>query len=172
MLSTLKLVITPLLLLSLLTACGFQLRGNVDIPDEWLEMHLVTSSPNGELAKSVRSSFTNNGVQWLDAGEANYVLELGNERFEQHNLTIGGNARAAEFELTMTTTMEIRDQKGNVVMPVREVTVQKIMTNDPRNVTGKVEETNLLQREMRQELVQQMMRNVRFAATAGVATTD
>ena len=172
MLSTLKRVFTPLLLLSLLTACGFQLRGSVDIPEEWLAMHLVTISPNSELAKSVRSSFSNNGVQWLDAGDANYVLALGNERFEQRNLTIGGNARAAEFELTLTTTMEIQDQKGNVVLPVREVTVQKIMTNDPRNVTGKVEETNLLQREMRQELVQQMMRNVRSAAVPGVATAD
>jgi LPS-assembly lipoprotein len=170
--SNLKLVFTPILLLSLITACGFQLRGSADIPEEWLALHLLTNSPNSELAKSVRSSFSNNGVQWLDAGDANYVLELGNERFEQRNLTIGGNARAAEFELTLTASMEIRDQKGKVVLPAREVSVQKIMTNDPRNVTGKVEETNLLQREMRQELVQQMMRNIRFAASTGVANTD
>jgi LPS-assembly lipoprotein len=150
-----------------LAGCGFQLRGTVDIPEEWLTLHLVTASPNGELAKGVRSSFSNNGVQWVEAGEANYVLQLGNEKFEQRNLSIGANARAAEFELTLSTTLQVRDSKGKEVVPESDVIVHKIMTHDPENVTGKIEESNLLRREMRQELVQQLMRNIRFAATSG-----
>ena len=165
-----RLITLSALLLSL-TACGFQLRGVVDIPEDWLSMHLVTRSPNGELAKGVRSSFANNGVQWLEATEANYTLELGNEDFEQRNLTIGANARATEFELTMRTTMKVRDDKGEVVVPESAVQVTKIMTHDPSNVTGKVEEINLLRREMRQELVQQLMRNIRFAATNSATQT-
>ncbi len=165
-------LITPALLLALLTGCGFQLRGHIEIPREWLAMHLVTSSPNGELARGVRSSFANNGVQWMDADEANYVLQLGDEKYAQRNLSIGANARAAEFELTLSTTMLVRDAKGEVVVPQADVVVYKIMTHDPTNVTGKVEESNLLRREMRQELVQQVLRNIRFAATSGVAKTS
>jgi LPS-assembly lipoprotein len=156
-----------LALLLLLSGCGFQLRGTVDIPEQWLAMHLATSSPNSELAKSVRSSFSNNGVQWLEASEANYVLQLGNEKFERRNLSIGANARAAEFELTLGTTMQVRDANGKEVIPQSDIMVHKIMTHDADNVTGKVEESNLLRREMRQELVQQLMRNIRFAATSG-----
>ncbi len=152
-----------------LGGCGFQLRGTVDIPEEWLALHLDTSRPNSELAKGVRSSFSNNGVQWLEASEANFVLLLGNEKFERRNLTIGANARAAEFQLTLSTTMQVRDADGKEVVPQSDVVVHKIMTHDPGNVTGKVEESNLLRREMRQELVQQLMRNMRFAATSGVA---
>ena len=152
-------------LILLVSGCGFQLRGTVDIPQEWLALHLVTASPNGELSKGVRSSFANNGVQWLEAGDANYVLHLGDEKFEQRNLSIGANARAAEFELTLSTTLRVLDGKGAEVLPQSDVLVHKIMTHDPSNVTGKVEESNLLRREMRQELVQQLMRNIRFAAT-------
>ena len=155
-----------LTLLLLLTGCGFQLRGTIDIPEQWLAMHLNTASPNGELARGVSSSFANNGVQWLEASEANYILDLGNEKFEQRNLSIGANARAAEFELTLSTTMQVSDAKGKVVVEQSDVVVNKIMTHDPENVTGKVEESNLLRREMRQELVQQLMRNIRFAATS------
>ncbi|MCZ6828690.1 MAG: LPS assembly lipoprotein LptE [Gammaproteobacteria bacterium] len=168
----LKHIITPALLLTLLTGCGFQLRGNIDIPQEWLALHLVTSSPNGELAKGVRSSLSNNGVQWLAANEANYVLQLGAEKYERRNLSIGANARAAEFELTLSTTLQVRNAKGEVVVPQSDLVVHKIMTHDPDNVTGKVEESNLLRREMRQELVQQLMRNIRFAATSGVAKAN
>ena len=156
-----------LALLLPLGGCGFQLRGTVDIPEQWLAMHLATPSPNSELAKSVRSSFSNNGVQWLEASEANYVLQLGNEKFERRNLSIGANARAAEFELTLGTTMQVRDANGKEVIPQSDIMVHKIMTHDADNVTGKVEESNLLRREMRQELVQQLMRNIRFAATSG-----
>ena len=165
----LKHIVAPTLLMMLLTGCGFQLRGNIEIPQEWLALHLVTSSPNGELAKGVRSSFSNNGVQWLEASDANYVLQLGDEKFERRNLSIGANARAAEFELTLSTTLQVRDAKGKEVVPQSDVVVHKIMTHDPSNVTGKVEESNLLRREMRQELVQQLMRNIRFVATSGVA---
>jgi LPS-assembly lipoprotein len=160
---SLKLLLTLSLLL---TGCGFHLRGAVDIPEQWLALHLTTSSPNGELARGVASSFANNGVQWLDASEANYTLQLGGEKFERRNLSIGANARAAEVELTLSTTMQVRDTKGAVVVEQSEVVVNKIMTLDPENVTGKVEESNLLRREMRQELVQQLMRNIRFAATS------
>jgi LPS-assembly lipoprotein len=158
---------TLMLALSLVVgACGFHLRGAVDIPEQWLALHLNTPSPNGELAKGVTSSFANNGVKWLDADEANYTLQLGNEKFERRNLSIGANARAAEFELTLSTTMQVHDAKGKVVVEEADVVVHKIMTHDPENVTGKVEESNLLRREMRQELVQQLMRNIRFAATS------
>ena len=37
---------------------------------------------------------------------------------------------------------------------------------DGINITGKVEESRLLQREMRVDLVQQLMRKIRFLATA------
>ena len=89
-----------------LASCGFQLRGNIDIPPEWQELRMVSPSPNGELAREVRDGFSNNGVQWVDAATANYVLRLDDERFEQRNLTIGSNARATEFELTLSTTLQ------------------------------------------------------------------
>ncbi len=153
------------LLLVLLAGCGFQLRGNVDIPQQWMAMHMEAASPNGELAKGVRAALANNGVEWLAADEANYTLHLGPEKYEQRNLSIGDNARAAEFELTLSAAMLVRDAGGKVVMDETEVVVHKVMTHNPSNVTGKVEEANLLRREMRQDLVQQVMRNIRFAAT-------
>ena len=94
--------------------------------------------------------------------EANYRLSLGREQFEQRNLTIGGNARAAEFQLSMRTTLQVTDRSGIELQPPTELSVQKIMTHDPENPTGKVEEARLL----RTELAQQVLRQVRFLATA------
>lgn len=157
------------LILPLLAGCGFHLRGDIDLPESWTSLYLSSASPNSELSSSLRDSFAANGIQWRDAGDANYLLYLGNERLERRNLTIGQNARVAELELIMTTSLRITDRAGNELMPETDVSVQKVMTSDPENITGKVEESRLLQREMRQSLVQQLMRRVRFLATSPVA---
>jgi len=161
------LTLALLLLLSVLSGCGFHLRGAIDLPPAWKDLHLVSASPNAELSQALRAGLDNAGIQWRDLSDANYVLYLGGETYKRRNLTIGNNARAAEFELKMTTNLRVTDRAGQELMPETEVSSYKIITNDPENVSGKVEESRLLQQEMRQELVQQLIRKLRFVATDG-----
>lgn len=154
-----------LALLPTLVACGFQLRGSIDLPPEWKTLHLSTISPNSELSRELRASFEANGIQWVGRAEAAYTLQVGTERFERRNLTIGQDAKAAEFELIMDSTLRVIDQEGNEIMALTTVSAHKVITNDPENITGKVEEARLLRVEMRSSLVRQIMRQVRFLAT-------
>ncbi|MEP5763196.1 MAG: LPS assembly lipoprotein LptE [Halieaceae bacterium] len=159
-----------IVLMSLLSACGFHLRGSINLPPAWNDLHLASASPNSELARAFRDRLENAGISWRDRADANYTLVLGTERFDRRNLTIGGNARASEFELKMTTSLQVTDRAGNELMPETDVSSYKIITNDPENVSGKLEESRLLRREMRDELVQQLMRKLRFLATGGSAS--
>ena len=157
------------LLVSLLiiSGCGFQLRGTVDVPEDWMRLHLRTANPNSELTGATINGFTANGVEFVDRDKANYTLHLGPETFKRRNLSIGSNARAAEFELEMSTTLRVTDNSGSELMAATDLSVFRIMTSDVNNITGKVEESRLLQREMRVDLVQQIMRQVRFLASSG-----
>lgn len=152
-----------------LAACGFQLRGvgnNLTvIPDDWKKMALSTPNPNGELSRDVVNRFTANGVEWIDRKDARYILNLSNERFTQRNLSLNSEARAAEFELTLSAEFSVRDDNGEVMQPTT-ASVVKTMENDPRNVTGKSEEIRLLRGEMRVELAQQILRRVGFFAAS------
>jgi LPS-assembly lipoprotein len=152
-------------LLPTLVACGFQLRGSIDLPPEWKALHLSTASPNSELSSELRAGFEANGIQWVGRADAAYTLQVGAEIYERRNLTIGQDAKAAEFELTMSTTLRVIDLEGNETMALTTVTANKVITNDPENITGKVEEARLLRGEMRSSLVRQIMRQVRFLAT-------
>jgi LPS-assembly lipoprotein len=153
----------------LLTACGFQLRGTggTMVPDEWRSMHLVTNNPNGELSRAVDTTFSASGVEWHDDSEfANFQLILGGERFSQRNLSISADARAAEFEFTMSTQFSVRDAQGKEVMPPTTASVIQQMENDPRNVVGKAEELRIIKSEMRVELAQQLLRRIGFFAAS------
>ena len=153
--------------LSLLTACGFQLRGvgATTVPEEWKRMHLVTNQPNSEFTRAVMDQFAANGIQWLEAGDANYSLVLNPETFEQRNLSLNAEARVSEFELTMKSQFRVlkTSTQEEVIAPTT-VSVVKQMENNPRNVVGKEGETRLIQSEMRSELAEQIMRRIGFFA--------
>ncbi len=156
-----------LVTLGLLTACGFQLRGvgGTSVPDDWKQMHLVTGNPNSEFARAVVAQFGANGVEWQEAEDANYILQLGPERMQRRNLSLNAEARVSEIELTMSASFEVTAAgSGEEVMPQTTLSVLKQMENNPRNVVGKEGELRLIEGEMRQELADKIMRRVGFFA--------
>lgn len=148
----------------LLAGCGFQLRGSIDLPPDWEKLHLSTGSPNSELSREVRDGALRAGVDWLPRTEANYIVHLGGERFSRRNRTIGSTARASEFELEMTTTLRVTDRNGEELLPETEYDILRVITNDPNNISGKAQETELVRREMRQALARQLLQQLRFLA--------
>lgn len=166
-------VLVSLTLACVLTACGFQLRGTggTSLPESWKKMFLSTGNPNGELSRELQSTFSANDITWVDTELANYTLSVGGEKFKQRNLSINAQARASEFELTMSTVFSVRNAAGEQVIEASEATVVKQMENDPSNVVGKAEEVRLLKTEMRTELVQQILRRVGYFASSSSSVT-
>lgn len=163
-------LLLSLCLCALLGGCGFQLRGaggTAALPQEWYSMYLATADPNGELGRDLRALFAANGVQWAEQpADANYVLQLGPERFSRRNLSINADARAAEFELTLRVRFAVNRRGEGAVIEDTDATVVRQMENDPRNVVGKAEEIRILQGEMRADLSRQIMRRIGFYAAS------
>lgn len=151
----------------LLASCGFQLRGvgGKPVPDEWKRMHMVTGNPNSEFARAVVGQFAANGVEWTEAEDANFILQLGPEQTQQRNLSLNAEARVSEVELTMSASFEVQEaETRKAIMPSNTVSVIKQMESNPRNVVGKEGELRLIQDEMRYELADQIMRRIAFFA--------
>lgn len=152
-----------------LAGCGYQLRGtggNSALPLDWRRMHLLSNSPNGEFTRVLQATFAASGVEWVDLDEADYVVRLGPERFSQRNLSVNAEARAAEFDLQMSTDFVVSDKEGQNSMPRTTASVNKQMENDPRNVVGKAEEVRVLRGELRGELAAQVLRRISFFAAS------
>ncbi|MEO0436393.1 MAG: LPS assembly lipoprotein LptE [Pseudomonadota bacterium] len=155
------------LLACLMSSCGFQLRGldgASSLPEEWNRIHLLTDNPNSELARTMTSTMTSNGVTVTSREEASYLLRLGPEQFSQRNLSVNAQARAAEFDLQMSAFFEVFDAEGRLVMERSRAGVNKQMENDPQNVVGKAEEVRILRSELRAELAVQVYRRISFFA--------
>ena len=151
------------LLICSLMGCGFQLKGTPGSPDSpslaGTELVLISSQPRGELTTALREQLRLQGVVVGEKTNEGLVLRLGGERFQQRNLSLTAQARAAEVELTMIASVALSQGATELIVESDAQVVRQFL-NDPLNVVGKTEELRLLREEMRQDLAAQIIRRI------------
>jgi len=151
------------LLICSLMGCGFQLKGTPGSPDSpslaGTELVLISSQPRGELTTALREQLRLQGVVVGEKTNEGLVLRLGGERFQQRNLSLTAQARAAEVELTMIASVALSQGATELIVESDAQVVRQFL-DDPLNVVGKTEELRLLREEMRQDLAAQIIRRI------------
>lgn len=150
-----RLVFVVLLTL-VISGCGFQLRGAIDISAEISPLYLQQNSVF-ELAREIKALLTTNNIEVVaDPAQANSQLVLLNETKQSRVLSVDGNGRAREYSLTYTVnfTMTIKkageQAEGVGVVPKQEtVSLTRSLIFDPEAVLAVTNETEILYREMR-----------------------
>ena len=149
-----------LLGLLLCSACGFHLR-SWDLTSAVSSAH-VTSERRNFLAEPLRKGLDQAGVELsARAGDAELVVQLVEERKERRSVSVTGQARAAEYELTMAVHFSVHDTvegEARVLIEPRWVETTRVYRVDADNIVGNSEEQTLLESEMVNDLVQQVIR--------------
>lgn len=154
-----------LVLLGVLAAgCGYHLRtweleGNI-------ETAKITSNLRNPVADPLGRALTSAGVEVVGSGAADVTIELVSDRSNRRAVSVTDQARAAEYQTTLTVVYALHDAKGDALASPRSVSASRIYTVDRDNIVGSSEEQALLQREMVDDLVQQIIRGVNAVVTA------
>lgn len=141
-------------LATLLSACGFQLRGTGDVQFALTAIDLKARNAYGETVKQVRQVLENNGVK-VDSG-APYQLVLARESETQRTASYTSSARSVEQELTTVLEYEIRGRK-NLLLLQDKLEAQNTYVRDENNLIGSGQESSQLRQEMRRDLIQQLV---------------
>ena len=123
-----------------LAGCGFQLKGTPgDLDSSSLtgtEVVLISRQPRGELTTALRAQLRLQGAVLSEETSEGLVLQLGEERFQQRNLSLTAQARAAEVELTMVASLAVSQGAAELIMNTDAPVVRQFL-NDPLTVVGK-----------------------------------
>jgi len=145
----------------LLTACGFQLRGNVALPEGVEPIYIGSRDPQSPLAVELRNFLTSSGIQLSDqAGDANHQLSILSSVSDKRSTALGDRAQIVEYQLIETVTFELRGNKGQWVSGPHKITERKIMPNDPNKIISANEEEKVLRREMLHNLAAKISRQL------------
>ena len=153
-----KLIITIAVAL-LISACGFHLRGIIDVP-EWLTNISIISNDvnNKQLASLLKSQLEGYKIHVNpDPALAQYWLIIDRSNYQQQIISIGASTNPRQYQLILTVDFMLQDRKGQIIKPKRQITVSRQLTVNNDRILGSNEEETILIREMQQDAVIQII---------------
>jgi LPS-assembly lipoprotein len=162
-----KKLIIALITTTLVSACGWHLRGSSGVPLDINSVFVTAEDSYGSLISSLKQSLASSQVKSAaKASDAQYTIVLSNETQDRRTVSVGNNAFAAEYELTLSVDYVIQDSDGNIISAKSTASSFRAYDFDRDAVVAKNEEERLILSEMRSNVVQQILRRLRFVSQA------
>ena len=154
-----KIALSTLLLASLCTACGWQLRGSVPrvaaISQQGIsELKIISDTRNNPFYQSLLASLTQHGI--ANSSESELRLEIQPEEISRRALSYSRAGVPAQYQLELTLGFQL-SQGEEVLIPQREMTARRIYDFDPNLIVEKDREREELLLEMRSDLIERML---------------
>ena len=158
-----------LVLVLVLTGCGFHLRNAIVLPADLGPVRVDARDPYSPLADSLELGLQRAGAVPAAAdAEGVAVLDLVAERWGNTPLSVDARGRAQEFTLRYAVVFELRSAEGELLVPRQVVELSRDYVSPPTNSIGTDSEREILARELRREMGAAILRRI-DAAARGVA---
>jgi len=145
--------ITLLTLLLFVSACGYHLRGSIDLPEGLKSIYLQGGT--AQLRKSMGRTLKASGGQLVDTIEqAGLVVQVLKERMDRRVLSLSSTGRANEYEIIYTLDFDLLDAEGNLLAKKQRIEKSKDYFNNQEEVLGKDNEEQVIREEMYRSAVQ------------------
>lgn len=146
-----------LILALLLASCGFHLRGEAPMP---FGQVAITPEKSGLGLALKRALQTGGRVEVVAAGPRVYRLEILKELIDRVILSLDAAGQVREYQLQYKVAFRLKNPEGDVVIPMSELKLSRIMSYDNTQILAKTSEADLLYRNMRDDAVNQIMRRL------------
>ncbi len=158
-----KSVILIMALLS--SACGYHLRGALDLPAGMKNVYLEGGS--AELHEQFKRAMDISSVALASSHEtAGIIVKIFNEDYQRRVLSLGSGGTANDFELSYRFDYELVDAKNKVLSARQPIEIKREYYNDQLAVIAKDNEETIIRNEMYQQAVRTIVNRARVALEA------
>ena len=142
-----------------LGGCGFHLRAAENLPFDTLFVSTpATSALGAELRRTIRIGTSTRIVDTAEAAAA--VLDVSGETTQREVVSYNAQGQAREYELRYRLAIRVHDGKGYEYLPTTPLQAVRDIAYNDSQVLAKESEEALLFRDMRSDLVQQVLRRL------------
>ena len=168
----------PVLTLAETAGCGIQLRSwdlDSSVSAVFISAADGTERAGTELGSDLRTAFSQAGVTVATTRtDADLVVTLLDQRRSRRSISVTGQARAAEYELSRSvqySVAQVTDSRADVIIEPRWIQVERVFRVDRNNIVGSNEEQALVERELKNDIIQQVIRSINLVLTQRSAGT-
>ena len=161
-------LLTLTALLSLLCACGFQLRQEAVLPAGMGTVVVQGADPFSPLGRDLAAALERAGSTVVEkAGDGVAVMNITTNQLATDVLSVGGNARANEYSMRYHVEFNVTDNAGDAILDKQTIELSREYTFDAFQVAAVAAEEDLLRKELQREMVQSIMRRLDALGRAG-----
>ena len=147
-----------ILTVSLLSACGFHLRGDYSVPDELNTISVTSYDQYSTFTRMVKGQLRMNDVNITAPSSKTPNLHLLGENIEERTLSLYQNTRAAEKELTFTASYRVTvPELGDKTF---STSVTRSYLDNPLTALAKSVEREMIEDEIRKLASIQILRQM------------
>jgi LPS-assembly lipoprotein len=148
----------------MLAACGFQLRGEANLPPTLQRVHVQIADQFSPLKRDLEAALARAGAQVADkSGEGVAELTLTNVSLAPVVRSVGATAFVNEFSMIYHVELAIADGAGKSLLPLQVIEHSREFTFDQSQAIGTNVEQDEIKKEMERDMVQTVMRKVEAA---------
>ena len=138
-------------LIIIISACGFQLRGDIKANFDSISISGGTSGFN----KTLQRKFRQSGIIITSASKAEKIVEIIKNNFTKTILTLTGTGSVSEYQLDYMVTYRFKNKDGLWNPPVT-IEASRTYTYDDADILAKDEEEKRLVSGMEDQLIRTM----------------
>jgi LPS-assembly lipoprotein len=136
-----------LLCISVLTACGFHLRGQIELPEQLSPLYLEAENLNSDLLREINNIFrANNIISAKSRTDASAVLEITQANKGRRVLSVDNRGRVREYELSLRIQYRLRGK--NISELNKTIDLKRDLLFDPDSVLAISHEREVLYQDM------------------------
>lgn len=143
-----------------ISACGYQLRGSIDLPEGLKSIYLQNAS--AQLQKNMKKTLKSSGGKLVDNIEqAGLVVQVVKEKMDRRVLSLSSTGRASEYEIIYQLEFNLLDAERKALSRTQQIEITKDYFNNQEEVLGKDNEERVIRDEMYRRAVQSIVNRSR-----------
>ena len=148
-----KLKLSIAVLLSLLvSACGFQLRGQADLPPQMAQTYIAGTAADEGIGLELALLLQASGVEVVATPEAaSAVFNARHVANKRRVLSVSGAAEVSEYELALLVTFSVQGRANDFTVEEQTITITRQYLHDPTSLLGISQEEADLVEEMQRD---------------------
>ncbi|ASF99394.1 luciferase [Vibrio anguillarum] len=143
---------------SLLSACGFHLRGDYSVPEELNRVSVTSYDQYSTFTRMVKNQLRMSDIEIVPPAETVPNIYLIGESVGERTLSLYQNTRAAELELTFNASYSVT--LPEVGIKTFSTSVTRSYLDNPLTALAKSVERDMIEDEMRKLAATQILRQM------------
>lgn len=151
------LVLFGLVIVLLISSCGFKLRGQIELSEAMQAIALQGTPENSELAISIRNVISRAGGKLVQPDAANSILVITGDNNTRRVLSVDNLGQANAYSLIYRLSFHLDSPSGQSLVKPQTIEQQRQYRFNASNVLATSDEEQRIVRVMREDAISRML---------------